>query len=68
MFIFMKAIRRKGDFRLGIGFLMGFKAWLRHPILARIPITLVTPQDTPEAGRRKINAIPRLAGQSTGHP
>jgi endonuclease IV len=66
MFLFMKAIKRKGDFRLGGIGIMGFKAWPQHPILARIPMILETRKDKPEADSRDLHVIRRLAGQSTG--
>jgi len=49
----------------GIG-LKGFKAWLRHPAFASIPMILETPKDTPEADPRNLGIIRRLAGRSAG--
>jgi deoxyribonuclease IV len=51
----------------GIG-LNGFRAWLNHPALARIPMILETPKETPEADHRNLKMIRRLAGRSAGRP
>jgi hypothetical protein len=68
MFVFMKSIRRNGDLRLGGIGLMGFKARLKRPILAPIPMILEPPKDTPDADPRNLRVIRGLAGHSTGLP